>query len=97
MKRTIKQRAAARNNFQNHNSIVQSRRRRDQLQKEELMAQSLRRKGYEVFSPTVVCDRIMIRDKKVFFVEFKKPGQVLRPGQQRVKDLSPSRYLVFYK
>lgn len=65
-----------------------------QLDHEEAEASKLRAEGYEVYSPTVVCDRIAVRDGKVFFVEFKQPGQRLRPGQQKVHDLVPKMYLI---
>lgn len=77
--------------------IKQSKRRREQLRREERMATRLRHDGYEVYSPTVVCDRVAIRDGQVFFVEFKKAGQKLRAGQQRVRDLVPARYLTIYQ
>jgi len=70
--------------------------RKAQIAHEEAEANRLRAKGYEVFSPTVVCDRIAIKDGKVFFVEFKQPGQRLRDAQRRLRDTEPDRYLVFY-
>lgn len=72
----------------------QSRRRKQQLANEEAVANRLREQGYEVFSPTVVCDRIAVKDGKVYFVEIKRDGQALRPAQQLVSDLAPDRYLV---
>lgn len=60
------------------------------------MAKALASEGYEVFSPTVVCDRIAVKDGKVFFVEFKLPGQPLRPGQARIQSLAPDQYLIRY-
>lgn len=85
--RTEQQLAAARKSFGDSKTL--SLRRMRQLKHEERLANELRKDGFEVFSPTVVCDRIAIRNGKVFFVEFKKPGQELRPGQQRVRDLEP--------
>jgi hypothetical protein len=70
--------------------------RKDQLLKETSMAKTLEQEGFTVFSPTVVCDRIAIKGRKVFFVEFKKPGQKLRPGQQAVQTLIPKRYIIRY-
>jgi hypothetical protein len=67
-----------------------------QLEHESAEAKKLESYGYEVFSPTVVCDRVAVKDGKVFFVEFKSVGQKLRPGQQRIKDLVPNMYLVQY-
>jgi len=60
------------------------------------MAKQLEAEGYEVFSPTVVCDRVAVKDGQVLFVEFKKAGQELRPGQQRIHDLVPNMYLIRY-
>lgn len=80
-----------------YSSEAQSRRRRNQLKVECEMAKQLEMDGYEVFSPTVVCDRIAIKDNKVYFVEFKKVGQELRIGQQVIHDLVPDNYLIRYR
>ena len=77
-------------------SEAQSKRRKAQIAAEEAEADKMRAEGYEVFSPTVVCDRIAVKDGKVFFVDFKKPGQKLRPGQQRIHDLVPTMYNIRY-
>lgn len=77
-------------------SEAQSKRRVAQIAAEVAMAKKLEDEGFEVFSPTVVCDRIAVKDGKVLFVEFKKPGQELRPGQQKIHDLVPSMYLIRY-
>jgi hypothetical protein len=69
--------------------------RRNQLDGEESVAASLRLEGWEVFSPTVVCDRIGIKDGKVFFLEFKPKGrESLRPGQKRIQECVPEMYEV---
>ena len=78
------------------NSEIQRRRRMGQIAKEENMANDLRNKGYEVFSPTVVCDRVAIKDGIVYFIEFKKQGQKLRSGQQKIHDLMPDNYIILY-
>jgi hypothetical protein len=83
-------------NLLNSDSATQRRRRLNQIAHEEAEAERMRAEGYEVFSPTVVCDRVAIKNGKVYFVEFKKPGQSLREGQHRVKELVPHRYLVRY-
>ena len=75
----------------------QSKRRKGQIKTETGVADQLVAEGYEVYSPTVVCDRIAVKDGKVLFVEFKKPGQGLRPGQQRIHDLVPEMYLIRYE
>jgi hypothetical protein len=71
-------------------------RRYKQLEHECAEAKKLEEQGYEVFSPTVVCDRIAVKDGKVYFVEFKKIGQSLRPGQKRIHDLMPENYRVVF-
>ena len=50
-----------------------------------------------VFSPTVVCDRIGVKNNIVCFLEFKKLGQKLRPGQALIRDLVPEMYRVIYR
>lgn len=52
--------------------------------------------GYQVFSPYAVCDRVAVKDGKVFLVEFKQPRQKLLPAQQLVKDLLPENYVVIF-
>jgi hypothetical protein len=74
-----------------------SRLRRAQIAAEVAMAKKLETEGFKVFSPTVVCDRIAVKDGKVFFVEFKKTGQELRPGQREIHDLVPEMYLIRYE
>jgi hypothetical protein len=79
-------------------SEAQSKRRRKQIADEVAEAKRLEAEGYEVYSPTVVCDRIAVKDGKVFFVDFKKHRkQKLRPGQQRIHDLVPEMYIVQYE
>jgi hypothetical protein len=79
-------------------SEAQSKRRKKQIEKEVGQADELVADGYEVYSPTVVCDRIAVKDGKVFFVEFKKNRkQKLRPGQQRIHDLVPKMYKIRYQ
>jgi hypothetical protein len=74
----------------------QRKRRLAQLEHEESLAQQMRDEGWKVFSPTVVCDRVGIKDGKVFFIEFKKPGQELRDGQRQIQELIPDNYLIKY-
>jgi len=74
-----------------------SRLRKAQLAAEVAMAKKLETEGFTVFSPTVVCDRIAVKDGKVFFVEFKRSGQKLRPGQQTIHDLVPDQYMIVYE
>lgn len=71
-------------------------RRLKQIALEQSQAKQLEHEGYEVFSPTVVCDRVAVMNGNVYFVEFKKNGQLLRPGQARIQSLVPYNYLVIY-
>ena len=94
---TDRQRAAALNNLSAARTPEAQRRRRlGQIAHEESQAEALRSQGYEVFSPTVVCDRVAVKDGKVYFVEFKKRGQELREGQAIVQALVPGNYLIIY-
>lgn len=75
---------------------LQRRRRLNHLAHEQAEAKKLEAHGYQVFSPTVVCDRIAVKDGRVYFVEFKKPGQVLATGQAIIQALMPENYIVVY-
>jgi hypothetical protein len=77
-------------------SATNSKLRLAQIEHEVQMAKALEAEGFEVLSPTVVCDRIAVRDGKVYFVEFKRVGQKLRPGQQKIHDAVPEMYLIRY-
>ena len=69
---------------------------RNRTEYERALSEKLVGEGYEVFSPWSACDRVALKDGKVFFVEFKKPQQELSPIQQRVHDALPDNYLVLY-
>lgn len=74
-----------------------SRYRKYQLDVEQSLSQDLIDEGYEVFSPTAVCDRIAIKDEKVYFIEFKPEGQGLRYSQNKVSQHTSDEYkVVFY-
>lgn len=74
-----------------------SRYRKYQLEVEESLSNDLRLEGYEIFSPTVVCDRIAIKDGQLYFIDFKPNGQSLRYAQQLVSDTTKDSYkVVFY-
>lgn len=73
-----------------------SKRRKAQLVHEVSKAEELRSQEYEVYSPTSVCDRIAVKDGKVYFVEFKYEGQELRPAQERIQKLVPEMYKIVY-
>lgn len=69
--------------------------RKAQLLLEEDMASHMRANGWDIFSPTVVCDRIGVREGRVFFIEFKpKERPRLRPGQKRIATLVPEMYKI---
>jgi len=79
-------------------SAASSVRRHKQLDLEEGMASDMRDEGWEIFSPTVVCDRVGVKDGKVFFIEFKPASNPrLRSGQKRIADLVPEMYKVVVK
>lgn len=80
-----------------HDSETQRRRRLQQIVNEETTANELREKGWTVFSPMVVCDRIGVKGNRVYLLEFKKPGQMLRPGQALICSLIPRMYRVIYR
>lgn len=52
--------------------------------------------GFKVYAPYAVCDRIAVKDGRVYFIEFKREGQSLRPAQQEIHDLTPDNYLIRY-
>jgi hypothetical protein len=68
--------------------------RQKQLAHEQNEAAKLEKNGYKVYSPTVVCDRVAIKDGKVYFVEFKQSGQSLRAGQKAIQELVPEMYII---
>ena len=83
-------------NLMNSNSEVQRRRRYKQMKMEQDASNSLRKEGWEIFSPTIVCDRIGIKNNEVFFIEFKKPGQILTENQNKIKELVKNYKIVHY-
>lgn len=77
-------------------SEVQRRRRYKQMQMEENASNRLREDGWKIFSPTVVCDRIGIKNNQVFLIEFKKPEQKLTENQEEVKKLVNNYRVIYY-
>lgn len=55
-----------------------------------------RLQGDFIFKPNEVCDRIVVQDGKVFFVEIKQVGQKLRPKQQLFSDIVKNMYRIVY-
>lgn len=95
----MKQREAARAHIgrvRSKESCQAGARSRGEL--ERRAAESLRAEGFQVYVPNAVCDRVAIKDGKVYFVEFKRRGQQLLPAQQLVRNMSPENYIVrFYE
>lgn len=83
-------------NLMNSNPEVQRRRRYKQMHMEEGAANKLRKEGWEIFSPTIVCDRIGVKDGRVFLIEFKKPGQKLTENQEKVKEIIKDYLIIDY-
>ena len=50
----------------------------------------------KIYLPNEVCDRIVIRDGKVFFIEIKRKGQKLRPKQKEFKEIVKKKYEILY-
>lgn len=55
-----------------------------------------RLQGDFIFKPNEVCDRIVVRNGKIFFVEIKQHGQKLRPKQKLFSDIVKNRYQIVY-
>ncbi len=83
-------------NLMNSNSEVQRLRRYKQMAMEQRSADKLRSEGWEIFSPTVVCDRIGIKNGQLFLIEFKKLDQKLTDNQEKVKKLTNNYLIVPY-
>ena len=91
-----KHRSTCLKNFSNQDGKVQSRRLKKRLTTEKSLSDALCLAGYDVMCPSVACDRIAVKDGKVYFVEFKKQGQSLREGQKKIQALLPDNYLIIY-
>ena len=75
-----------------------SRLRKRQILWEESIAEDMRSDGWEIFSPTVVCDRVGVKNGFVYFIEFKpESNQKLRAGQKRIAELVPGMYKIVVK
>jgi len=61
---------------------------------ENSVADTLKYKS--MFLPNEVCDRIVIKNGKIIFIEIKHPGQELRPKQEQFKNLVGSAYKIIY-
>ena len=54
---------------------------------ENKKAEEIKDNYNHMYKPSVVCDRICIKDGKIVFVEIKQTGQNLRKQQQEFKEL----------
>src|SRR6266571_3099257 len=63
-------------------------------EQEEAVADELRQQGYVVYMPNAVCDRVVFKDGKVLFVECKRLGEHLRPGQDALRSALPEHFIV---
>lgn len=52
--------------------------------------------GNLIFKPCEVCDRIVIRNGEIYFVEIKLNGQKLRPKQKQFQQIAKDKYEVLY-
>lgn len=50
-----------------------------------------------IFLPQSVCDRIVVEDGEIIFIEIKQKGQKLRKEQERFKSLVGNKYRVIYE
>ena len=80
--------------FLRHDSEAQRAKAYLRMEIEQDVARGLVERGWTIYSPTVVCDRIGVKDGKVYFLEFKKGNQELRPGQKAIMESVPEMYLV---
>ena len=52
--------------------------------------------GDVIFLPQEICDRIAIRNGKVYFIEIKHTGQKLRPKQEQFRNIVKEQYEIVY-
>ncbi len=62
--------------------------------RENAVIENIRPDYDKIFLPQEVCDRIAIKDGKMFFIEVKGPRQQLRPKQKEFKEITKNRYIV---
>ena len=86
-------------NKENNFSKSQSARSKRRINLEKELVCEMEKEGYELLMPWATCDRIAIKDGKVYFVEFKPANDpTLRVGQQKVSDVAGDQYIIrFYK
>jgi len=69
--------------------------RRKQMKVEEDVANKLRENGWEILYTSNCCDRIGIKDGKVYFLEFKRKGhEELAIGQKRLQEAAGEQFKI---
>ena len=63
-------------------------------ERENRVIESIKDQYHKIFLPQEVCDRIAIKDGKIFFIEVKSLKQGLSPKQEIFKKLTKNRYIV---
>ena len=84
-------------NLRNCDSAIQARRGSKSRNHENRVAKLLYKEYDQVFTPSAVCDRICIKNGRVFFIEIKQVGQQLRPKQEQFKQLVGNAFIIYYK
>ncbi len=74
------------------NPNLQSDAGRNSRKHENLVASKL--EADQVFMPSEICDRIVVRNGDIFFVEIKRKGQKLRPKQELFRSIAKEKYEV---
>jgi len=69
---------------------LQSEAGRNSRKYENMVASKL--KGDYIFMPNEICDRIVVRNGAIFFVEIKRKGEKLRPKQELFKSIVKEKY-----
>lgn len=91
-----REQAAAQCRGRSYDSDKQAANARRRAAWENREAAKLVAAGFEVFYPHAVCDRVAIKDGVAYFVEFKQPGQALRPAQEKTSAAAGDSYVVIY-
>lgn len=50
----------------------------------------------KIYLPNEICDRIIIRDGKIIFIEIKHPNEKLRPKQAEFQQIAKDQYEILY-
>ena len=50
----------------------------------------------KIYKPSEVCDRIVVRNSKIYFVEIKRKGQRLRKKQEEFSKIVGKQYEIIY-